>query len=88
MYGYRRDGEYFLYLNWPECKNGAVVYCSNMISNAPLEYVPLPEGVEKNLLEAGTSRKGWNQKLTFIRYTLSFLSVKKQMRLTGGAFTR
>ena len=47
-FGYHYDGEYVLYLNWPKCKNGAIIYCAKMSSTTPLEYVTLPGGVEKN----------------------------------------
>lgn len=71
-YGYRHDGEYFLYLNWPKCKNGAVVYCSMMSSNAPLEYITLPVGVEKNFAGGWSKEKGIETKTYFYKVLFRF----------------
>ena len=42
------DGEYYLYLQRPTCSVPARVYCADMNSNTPNEYVTLVAGRHVN----------------------------------------
>ena len=42
------NGEYNLYLQHPNCTKTARVYCANMDTSNPLEYVTLPAGRGQN----------------------------------------
>ena len=46
--GTRIDGEFKLYLKWPEDKRTAKIYCANMNTKNPREYVTLPAGKMNN----------------------------------------
>ena len=46
--GIKQDGEYDLFLMWPNDKRTAKVYCADMTSETPLEYVTLPAGEGNN----------------------------------------
>ena len=42
------DGEYNLYLMLPECNQSARIYCADMNTTNPKEYVTLPAGGSNN----------------------------------------
>ena len=46
--GIKQDGEYDIFLMWPDDKRKAKIYCSDMTSKTPLEYVTLPAGTANN----------------------------------------
>lgn len=46
------DGEYELYLKWPECNQSVRIYCADMNNTTPLEYVTLPSGTTTNFAVA------------------------------------
>ena len=46
--GENKDGEYDLYLLWPSSNKTARIYCADMATTTPLEYVTLPAGKENN----------------------------------------
>ncbi|XP_028410738.1 uncharacterized protein LOC114533424 [Dendronephthya gigantea] len=76
-FGYRHDGEYLIYLDWPECTNAAVIYCANMEST-PLEYISLPE--HKNNYGGSHNKNKMREEKTYfekIRFLLSERRVKR-----------
>ena len=42
------DGEYSLYLKWPQCSQSAMIFCTDMNTSNPKEYVTLPAGRSNN----------------------------------------
>lgn len=69
------DGEYDLYLIWPSCNRTARVYCADMGTSTPVEYVTLPAGDAKNFAVYFNSNKGNRREQTNfekVRNTLPF----------------
>ena len=46
--GTTKDGEYVLYPKFPSCEQGVSVYCADMDTDCPKEYITLKAGRCKN----------------------------------------
>ena len=44
----REDGEYLLQINYPTCNETVQIYCADMNSSQPLEYLTLKAGAGNN----------------------------------------
>ncbi len=63
--GTKEDGEYDLYLNWPRDKRATRIYCSDMNSQNPTEYITLPAGKTKNFARVYKHQTGEKEETQF-----------------------
>jgi hypothetical protein len=66
------DGEYNLYLNLPECNQSARIYCADMNTTNPKEYVTLPAGGTNNFALHYNKTKGYRDEELWTRFEKVF----------------
>ena len=66
------DGEYNLYLNLPECNLSARIYCADMNTTNPKEYITLPAGGSNNFGLHYNKTKGYRDEELWTRFEKVF----------------
>jgi hypothetical protein len=62
------DGEHNLYLKLPECNQPVKIYCADMNTANPKEYVTLPAGGTKNFAFHLNKKEGYRNERQWTRF--------------------
>ena len=74
--GIKQDGEYNLIVMWPNDKRSGKLYCADMASKTPLEYVTLPAGKGNNFARYYQKQTHEKQETMFTKVNQLYLYPK------------